>query len=166
MLPFEDVYRAQAARVYRFCLSQVRDRADAEDVAAEVFVSAFAAYDRAPPPADRVQAWLIRIARNATVDHVRRSRRRAVLDVVVRGSAGREELPDVETAVLARDELRFVLGRMGRLAPRDRTLVGLRVAAGLSYAEIGSVLDLSEHAATVATHRALARLRTLCEVTR
>jgi RNA polymerase sigma-70 factor, ECF subfamily len=162
-VPFEEVYRTHLARVYLFCLSQVRNTADAEDLAAEAFASAFAAYQRVRPPADRVLAWLLRIARNAVIDHYRRAGRRANLHAVLDRAAEREVPPDVESAVLRNDDLRAVLVTMRSLRRRDRQLVGLRVAADLTYAEIGAVVGLSEHAATVATRRALTRLRKLCE---
>lgn len=44
---FEDVYRTHAARVYRYCLSQVSSTHDAEDLAADVFASACRAYPTA-----------------------------------------------------------------------------------------------------------------------
>jgi RNA polymerase sigma-70 factor (ECF subfamily) len=161
--PFEEVYRAHLARVYLFCLSQVRNAADAEDLAADAFASAFAAYQRSRPPADRVLPWLLAIARNAVIDHYRRAGRRATLHAVLDRHAEREAPPDVESAVLRNDDLRAVLVTMRTLRQRDRQLVGLRVAADLSYAEIGAVVGLSEHAATVATRRAVSRLRKLCE---
>jgi RNA polymerase sigma-70 factor, ECF subfamily len=157
---FEQVYRAHAAAVYRFCLSQVRNPADAEDVAAEVFVSALGAYTRAAPAAQDVLAWLLRIARNEIIDRARRHRRRSLLLARFFGGASEEDpRADVESAAVVGDELRRVLQVIKRLSPRDQTLVGLRLASELSYAEIGAVLGLSEHAATVATRRALQRLR-------
>src|SRR4051794_36513349 len=41
---FEQVYRDHATRIYRYCLSQLGNASDAEDLAAEVFAAAFAAY--------------------------------------------------------------------------------------------------------------------------
>lgn len=162
LMPFEEVYRVQAVHVYRFCLSQVPNPTDAEDVAAEVFAAAFAAYERVRPPADRVQAWLMTIARNATVDHHRRSRRGGLLRTAIISEPGGDRTTDVESQVVVNDELRYVLGHIRRLRPKDRVLVGLRAAAGLSYAEIGTIMGMSERAATVATGRAVARLRALC----
>src|SRR5919202_675423 len=74
-LTFDEVYREHAARVYRFCLSQLRNPTEAEDVAAEVFVSALAAYDRTRPSAEDVQPWLLRIARNEIIDRERKRKR-------------------------------------------------------------------------------------------
>lgn len=163
-LSFEVVYRTHAARIYRFCLSQLGDPAEAEDLAAEVFVSAFAAYERTRPDPAAVAAWLSAIARNATIDHHRRRRRWSQLWARFL-SVGSEADPsvDVEAAVLRRDDLRLVIAASARLRERERLLVGLRIAAGLSYAEVGQVLGLTEHAATMATRRALSRLRQMCE---
>lgn len=161
-LTFDDVYRRYAGTVYRFCLSQVRNPAEAEDVAAEVFVSAFAAYDRTRPSGEDVQAWLFRIARNEIIDRARSRRRRST--VLARFFTTRTEADhatDVEAHALLRAELRHTLGVMRRLSARDQLLVGLRLAADLPYAEIGSVLGMSEHTATVATRRAVQRLRGL-----
>jgi RNA polymerase sigma-70 factor (ECF subfamily) len=159
-LTFDEVYREHSARVYRYCLSQVRNAADAEDVAAEVFVSALAAYDRTRPGPGEVQPWLMRIARNEIIDRDRRRRRwSALLNKFFAHHSEADPDVNVESQAVHRDELRRVIRMMDRLPDRDRQLVGLRLAADLPFAEIGRVLGMSEHAATVATKRAVARLR-------
>jgi RNA polymerase sigma factor (sigma-70 family) len=65
----------------------------------------------------------------------------------------------VEGEVVLRDEVRRALAAMTHLSDKDRTVIGLRIAAGLPYAEVGAVLGISEHAATMACKRALARLQ-------
>jgi RNA polymerase sigma-70 factor (ECF subfamily) len=165
LLPFEDLYRRYAPPVYRFCLSQVRDPSDAEDLAADVFAAAFVAYERTRPDVDRVLPWLLRIARNGAIDHHRRqaTRRLTTARWFQRNGPHESSPADVEREVTLRSELREVLDRCQRLKARDRTLIGLRVAADLSFQEVGEVLGISEHAATMATKRALRRLRELYE---
>jgi RNA polymerase sigma-70 factor (ECF subfamily) len=63
-------------RVYGLALSIVRDRNAAEEVAQDTFVRAWryaASYD---PVRGAAAAWLLGIARNAALDHVRASARR------------------------------------------------------------------------------------------
>jgi RNA polymerase sigma-70 factor, ECF subfamily len=157
---FEDVYRTYAPRIYRFCLTQVRDPGDAEDLAADVFAKAFRAYGRVRPDPAGTLTWLLRIARNTILDHHRKHRRRgaALLRLLPRPPA-----PATEHVVALRAELRVALARLADLSERDQVLVGLRVAGELTFAEVGAVLGISEHAATMATHRALDRLRKLTE---
>ncbi len=160
VLPFEQVYRDHAARVFRYCLSQVNNRGDAEDLAADVFAAAFHAYAAAEPEPGAVLAWLLRIARNAVIDHRRRHTRRSALVARFFGNESEvDQKTDVEGEVVLRDEVRQALAAMAHLSEKDRTVLGLRVAAGLPYAEVAAVLGISEHAATMASKRALARLQ-------
>jgi RNA polymerase sigma-70 factor (ECF subfamily) len=161
--PFEEVYRTYANAVFAFCWSQTGSHSDAEDLAADVFASAFVAYTAADPKPGKVRAWLLRIARNAVIDHYRRNGRRSA--ILARFFSGSTECADtdVETEVMRRDEVIHVIRVLGRLRERDRVLIGLRIASNLSYAEVASVLGVSEHAAHMATHRALEKLRVLCE---
>jgi RNA polymerase sigma-70 factor, ECF subfamily len=163
--PFEQVYREHATRVYRYCLSQVGNASDAEDLAAEAFAAAFASYSTARLDGGVVLPWLLRIAHNEIIDHRRkRSRRSALLARFFGGETDIDRSADVEREVVLRDELHRALAAMQQLSERDRKLIGLRIAADLPYAAIGEMLGLSEHAATVATRRALQRLRSRLEV--
>lgn len=157
---FDDIYRTHAARVFRYCLSQVSNRADAEDLAADVFASAYRAYPGADLTAATVLAWLLRIARNAVIDHRRRHTRRAALLSRFFGAESEADASvNVEGEIVFRDEVARTLAAMVHLSERDRTVIGLRIAAGLPYAEVGAVLGISEHAAIMAGKRAIARLR-------
>ncbi len=155
---FAGVYEAHADAVYRYCLALLGDAAAAEDAAAEAFGNACAAWPRLAGVDDEgVRRWMFRIARNAAIDHHRRGRRRALLLGRLSGTA--PSSIDVETVAGIRAELREVLGALRGLRRRDRELVGLRVAAGLSFAEIAEVVGGNEQAVRTATHRALARVR-------
>ena len=156
-IPFDAVYSEHGPHIYRFCLSQVRDVHTAEDVTADVFVSALRAYERTRPDPDGVRIWLFSIARHAIIDRHRRSTRwLATLGALTRTGAGSEE---VERLAGLRQELRDVIEAMDRLPPRDRMLVGLRHVAELPYADIGQLLGMTEQAASTATYRALDQLR-------
>jgi RNA polymerase sigma-70 factor (ECF subfamily) len=156
VVPFEQVYARHSAAVYRFCLSQTGDPAVAEDVAADTFAAAFEAYARARPEEQRLRAWLLRIARNQAIDH---HRRRARAQRLLTRWMRREPVPDVEEMASQNADLRRVLDAMLHLSSRDRQLLGLRLAAGLPFAEIASATGMREAAARVACHRALRRLR-------
>jgi RNA polymerase sigma factor (sigma-70 family) len=153
---FEDVYRRHVDDVFRYALSQVGDRAAAEDVTAETFVAAYAAYGRVRPDAQGVRPWLFRIARNTSVDHHRQQRRRRLLSVMARSQTASQ---DVEHQAAIRADLGALMTAIAALPARDRQLVGLRVGAGLPYSEIGRVLGMNEAAALMATRRALERVR-------
>ena len=160
---FEEIYETHYPRVFLFCLSQVRNRADAEDLAADVFEAAYAAY-LAGPPVQAVLAWLLRIARNRVIDARRRAgRRSAILARFYGGLDESDPFAGVEQQVVMRQEAAAALSCARRLGPRDRLIVGLRIMAGLSHAEIALVLGTPERTAVVLSGRALKRLRKLYE---
>lgn len=155
-LPFEQVYDQHSAAVYRFCVSQTGDPAAAEDLAADAFTAAFAAYGRIHLDQTALRPWLFRIARNAVIDHHRRrARARRLLVRLIRP----DPPADVEEIAGHRGELRRVIAAMLGLSARDRQLLGLRLAAGLTFAEVASVMGMREATTRVACHRALRRLR-------
>ena len=161
LVPFEEVYRRHAASVHRFCVSQVCDRAVAEDLTHEAFVRAFVAYERVGPDLDSVRAWLLAIARNVCADHHRRHGRRRRL--LARLTARPPADPDVEVVAQREVDLARVTAVLASFRERERQLIGLRVAADLSYREIAEVLRISEAAAKIGTRRALGKLRARLE---
>ena len=157
-LPFEEVYRRHVDDIYRFCLFQLRDPAEAEDVTADAFVSAFSAYQKSPPNQDKLKVWLIKIARNDVIDRRRRAQRwRAVLSKFQYEQTAPPS--DVESLVQLNHRLREVLDVARALPKRDRLLIGLRIGADLSFEEISSITGISTKTAATATYRALEKIR-------
>ena len=56
-----------------------------------------------------------------------------------------------------------VRAALGRLTPRERELVALKFAGGLSHEEIGRVLGISASNAGTRLHRTLGKLRRQCD---
>jgi RNA polymerase sigma-70 factor (ECF subfamily) len=56
----------------------LRDREHAEDVVQETLVRAWRNLDRIPPADDGARRWLVRVARNLAIDHLRARRARPV----------------------------------------------------------------------------------------
>lgn len=154
---FEDLYREFLPRIYGYCLAQLRNAAEAEDVTSQVFIKAYGAYDRFEPRADTPSAWLFRIARNAILDF----HRRAGVRTRVLEQAGRALAPGDDPAEVAEDRVAFgeLLEAVRRLPGRQREVVALRHRSDLSFAEIGGLMGCSEDAAKMLYHRALRALR-------
>lgn len=156
---FEELYRRTFPRVYGYVASLLRDRATAEDVTAQAFERAYRKRRSFRPARGSSEAWLFGIARNAALDELRRRKRRADLeqDSEDVSSPTVEEYAEL---TLRREAVRSALAS---LDARERDLVALKFAAGLSNAEIAKVLRISESNAGTRLHRALEKLRKACD---
>ncbi len=127
-----------------------RDRMD--DALQDAYVHAFRALpgfrgDAAPG------TWLYRIAYNACLDELRRTRQVVPLDSV-------RERPDPRPGAADRFPMQRALGdALADLAPEDRAAVLLVDAQGFDYRSAGEVLDVPEGTVASRLSRARAILR-------
>lgn len=143
-------------RIYAFVRAQVGAQADAEDITAQVFMNAYHAYERFEARNTTPAAWLFRIARNASLDHFRAHGRREKLRRTIEHQPVVEEDPAAQAE--ERIQYRALLVRVGRLPDRQREAISLR-HSGLSFEEVGQLMDCSEDAAKMLYHRALKALK-------
>ncbi|MBJ7458825.1 MAG: sigma-70 family RNA polymerase sigma factor [Thermoleophilaceae bacterium] len=136
---FETLIDRYRSRLLAFCRHMVGSTEDAEDILQEVFVSAY----RAMLADDRdlnVRPWLYRIARNRSLNHLRRPRPTGVdsMDVFEGGAA-------VATADRVHDKLDLedLVDDVKRLPETQRTALMLREMGDLSYDQIAEAMDTS-----------------------
>lgn len=153
---FRALYRDLYPDVARFVARRVRARADAEDLTARVFVvfvERLGDYERAR---GSVRGWLLTIARNAIIDHVRKTRPAApdeLLDVLPSEEQGPLD------GLLERERAAELVALLRELPAETRELLALRFADGLRHREIAAVLGLQEAAVKQRVSRALRDLR-------
>src|SRR3954453_3140114 len=156
---FEDLYRNTFPRVYAYVASLLRDRSAAEDVTALAFERAYRKRSRFSARRGSPEAWVFGIARNAALDELRKRGRRAHLESEPADvwSPGPDEQAE---RTFQREEVRAALAS---LDPRDRDLVALKFAGGLSNGELARVLGLSETNVGSRLYRAVEKLRKACQ---
>ncbi len=145
---FSELVHRHRTAVYRVALRMLGNPSDAEDAAQEAFVQAW----RALPTfrgESSVATWLYRIVVNRCLN-VRRAQKPAEpLAETLEAPASR---PD--HIVEARGELEALKFAVTRLTPEQRAPFVLRELEGLSYEEIGEVLEISPPAVKGRLHRA------------
>jgi RNA polymerase sigma-70 factor (ECF subfamily) len=146
-----------------FIARRVADPQDAEDVLQEVMLRIHRHSDELVS-ADRVAAWVHRIARNAIVDHYRR--RAARPELPAGGAADLDERPERSFDEPASDALRRELAAclrplIDRLPDKQREALVLTELEGLTQIEAASRLGISVSGAKARVQRGRAQLRTL-----
>jgi RNA polymerase sigma-70 factor (ECF subfamily) len=155
---FEALYQRTFPRVYAYVASMLRDRSAAEEVTAQAFERAYRKRSSYRPGRGSPEAWLFGIARHAALDELRRLKRRAPLEVDPEDLSALAPEDHAE-GVVRRETVRAALSG---LAPKDRDLVALKFQAGLSNAEIGRLLGMSESNVGTKLHRTMEKLREAC----
>jgi RNA polymerase sigma-70 factor, ECF subfamily len=155
---FEALYRRTFPRVYAYAASLLRDRSAAEEVTAQAFERAYRKRRSFKPARGSAEGWLFGIVRNAALDELRRLRRRATLEADPVDAAAVEG-PEHAEAVARRETVRAALAG---LDARERDLIALKFAAGLSNSEIARVLGTSESNIGTRLHRTVEKLRKAC----
>lgn len=153
---FRKLFATLHPLVYRYLAGRVRVRADAEDLTAltlQRFVQRIRSFD---PSRGNVRAWVLRIARNALIDHLRSQREHAALTDVEHALADNRFAPDRNDEDPRLHALRIALEDY---PPSTAEMFALRYGDGLRTAEIASLLDMSESAVKQRFSRTLRDLK-------
>jgi RNA polymerase sigma-70 factor, ECF subfamily len=147
--------------ILRYLTARLPHLADAEDVTVDVFVAAFSAIARCPAQSreedfDPVRAWLLAIARNKCIDHLRKHKNQQ--------TATLEEYQDIATPsaenVALQHERQYEIRAVIATLPTDqREVLLLKYVDGLSLKEIGLILHKRPEAVSSLLQRARASAR-------
>jgi RNA polymerase sigma-70 factor, ECF subfamily len=149
------LYVRYSNNIYGYVRSIVRDDYEAEDVTQHVFaklMTTIVRYDERGVP---FFAWLLRLARNVAIDHLRANRLTPTEDVIDPSQSSGADLERAET----------VRAALATLPDEQRQVVVLRHVVGLTPCEIADRLGRTEssihglhHRGRRALQRELARL--------
>ena len=134
---FEALVARYQARLLAFCRHMLGSREDAEDVLQEVFAAAFNAL-LADDREINVRPWLYRIARNRSLNHLRRATAIGVDSMDVHVADGGVSTSD---KAHRREEFRLLLDDISRLPETQRSALVLREMDALSYEQIADAME-------------------------
>ncbi len=134
---FEALVQRYQPRLLAFCRHMLSSQEDAEDVLQEVFAAAYNAL-LADERKINARPWLYRIARNRSLNHLRKPR-----------PAGQDSMDIFERdhgtttadTVHSREEFRNIIADVGVLPESQRTALLLREIDALSYDQIAEAMD-------------------------
>jgi RNA polymerase sigma factor (sigma-70 family) len=134
---FEALMGRYQSRLLAFCRHMLASKEDAEDVLQEVFAAAFNAI-QADDRTLNVRPWLYRIARNRSLNHLRRAQPIGVDSMDIHYAEGGQTTAD---KVHKREDFRLLLADVQQLPETQRTALLLREIDALSYDQIAEAMD-------------------------
>src|SRR6056297_1428428 len=166
-LAFKELMNRHQAKVYSYIFSMVHNREVTNDIFQETFTKVITKMDDTYNEQGKWIAWVMRIAHNATIDHIRKQKR----FVDVKGSYDDDSktdfydrLPD-EDAVAQDEKLELdestseLLRHISDLPEEQRTVVMLRHYYEMPFKEIADLTDVSINTALGRMRYALINLR-------
>lgn len=136
--------------IYGYVLSMIRDHHEAEDVTQQVFLKLMGVIHKYEPRQVPFTSWLLRVARNVAVDHLRRQRSVPCEEVY-------EPLRQADDS--ARERRWGLEQALEVLSEEQRNVIVLRHLVGLTPGEIATRMDRSEASIHGLHHRARKALK-------
>jgi len=153
--------RSFTSEVFGLCQAIVRDRTTAEDLSQEIFANAFASLAGFRQEAS-ARTWLLAIARNRCIDHLRSLQRSADFDRDSDPEEFAEETALPLSILARRTEIEQALEDLTEM---ERGLIVLRFRNGLAYEELARAFGLKPGTVRMRVSRALNKMRGTLEST-
>ena len=154
---FAQLYESHFDKIFRYVVLKIRNQAEAEDMAQQVFIKAYESIGSYQSQCVPFTAWLFRIAHNQMVDYVRKQSKKQT--VPLDESLQIKDDSDVEHEVEVKIEMEKVVLATAKLTKAQREVISLRFAGGLSITEAAKTMRKSEGAIKALQHSAILALR-------
>ena len=160
------IYDRYADVVFRYVFYRVGDRGLAEDLTSETFLRALRRIGSFTYQGRDIGAWLVTIARNLILDHVKsaRSRLESTTDeigLVGDHASSTVRPPTPEALVLDSLTSAALMEAVDALNLEQRECVLLRFVQGFSVSETAAIMGKNDGAIKALQHRAVRKLATL-----
>lgn len=170
---FESLLEKHQKRLVMVLEQMVGNRAQAEDLAQDVFLRVFNARERYVPTA-KFSTWLYTITSNVASNSLRKSSRRKEVNLI---SSPSGSMPVRPLDTMAKDKSNLMPTRLAdqkemeviiteaiqTLGPRQRMAMSLSKFEGMSYNEIAEAMEISPQAVKSLLSRARGNLRSLLD---
>jgi RNA polymerase sigma-70 factor, ECF subfamily len=153
---WDQVYAEQLPRVLNFFRYRLGNTADVEDLTARTFEKAWRARHRYRRDLAGFATWLLTIARNIAIDHLRARQRYEPIETAAAVPAA-DDTP--EQQALQQADAQRLAALLATLDPRQRELIAMKYGADMTNRAIARATGLSESNVGTILHRAVESLR-------
>src|SRR3954451_7899985 len=157
------VYQDTAAKLYGVCLRILKDRAEAEDVLQDVFVTVRRKAASFDPGRASPITWLVAIARNRSIDRVRSSALNRKSEPIETAEVVRDAAPAAIDQIMQAEEHARLRTCLGELEERQSTAVRSAFLDGMTYEQLAERMGVPLGTMKSWIRRGLLKLRACLE---
>lgn len=156
---FDMLYERYRHRIFRFALTSLNNRADAEEIVQEVFIRVTKAASRYKPRGF-FQAWIFRIASNQIKSFISIKQKNSIINssIISEEFYFEEDNRQNEKNKVQRESL---LNSLNELTYNQKMVIILKEVEGLGSKEIAQTLDISYENVRLLLHRGRKKLFSL-----
>lgn len=158
---FKAFYLKFRLRIYWYVYRKINRSAEAEDIAAEVFLKLYENWNGIYLRGENgILAWVYTVARNASIDYLRKNKEKLMRSIEDEetDSAAKQFDNFVEKA-MDDEDLQNLSGLMAELEDTEREILTLRFEEDLKFSEIAAIVQKNEGACKMILYRAIGKIR-------
>ncbi|MBI2171970.1 MAG: sigma-70 family RNA polymerase sigma factor [Chloroflexi bacterium] len=156
-----NLYETHFERVARYISVRIGNFSEAQDLASEVFIRALRSADSYKDVGAPLEAWLFKIARNLSIDHLRQKARRPVQVPVEALFSLAADTDDPIDSLHHQEEVKRLHDAVQHLSEAQRQVIALRFGGEMSADEIALVMGKKPGAVREMQSAAIRKLRQL-----
>lgn len=139
---FRALFDSYSKRLFAFALSMTKSSADAEEIIQECFIRLWVQWNNLPN-IDSPEAYLYRMVRNRTLDHLRKiSREKKMINQVWNNLSQPDR--SLEELILTREYQQLIDQALNQLSPQKQQVYRLSREQEHSHEEIAAITGLSK----------------------
>ena len=162
---FKDIVETWQNMVYNTALGILQNAEDAEDVTQETFVQVFESVSGFKGES-KFSTWLYRITVSKAMDHIRKKKRKKRF-AFIQSLYGRNDEPVIDppdffhpgVGMENKENAAVLFKAVEQLPGNQKTAFVLNKVEGLSYIEIGNIMQITDSAVDALLQRAKANLK-------
>ncbi len=165
---FNELLNRHQAKVYSYIYSMVNNPEIANDIFQETFTKVVTKMDNTYNEQGKWIAWVMRIAHNATIDHIRKQKRYIDVNSWTDEDGGRSDyfdrmedssIVDADDQMVEKETNSSLMTHISKLPEEQRTVVLLRHYYEMPFKEIAELTNVSINTALGRMRYALINLR-------
>ena len=150
---FRQVYDELFSVIYKVAYHVVYNQDVAEDICQDAFIR-FYDKDMTFPSMEDAKFWLIRVAKNLSINHIKKKGRESASIEKIKKAPVFNPYIDGQTQLILNESQEEVRKAVAQLPEIYRTVIVLREFGDLDYKAISKILNISESNVKVRVHRA------------